>query len=153
MKGKDKCEFLKGIRKRMAEANGIPYEPRECTYEGDCTGTCPSCEKETAELLAALKKKKAEGKEIKKDDFCMYDDMDQIEKSEEVYVVESDSPLRGDISDDEHKKNELRKLQEELIREEMENNKELRGSLVEGAFEKIEYDEEIAERKRKENNI
>ena len=153
MKGKDKCEFLKGIRKRMAEANGIPYEPRECTYEGDCTGTCPSCEKEAAELLAALKKKKAEGKEIKKDDFCMYDDMDQIEKSEEVYVVESDSPLRGDISDDEHKKNELRKLQEELIREEMENNKELIGSLVEGAFEKIEYDEEIAERKRKENNI
>lgn len=39
MKGKDKCEFLKGIRKRMAEANNIPYEPRECTYEGECTGS------------------------------------------------------------------------------------------------------------------
>lgn len=68
MKGKEKCEFLKEIRKRMAELNGIPYEPRECTYEGDCTGTCPFCEKEAAELMAALKKKEAEGAEIKKDD-------------------------------------------------------------------------------------
>jgi hypothetical protein len=68
MKGKDKCEFLKGIRKRMAEANGIAYEPRECTYEGECTGTCPFCEKEAAELMAALKKKEDEGAEIKTDD-------------------------------------------------------------------------------------
>ena len=67
MKGKDKCEFLKGIRKRMAEVNGIPYEPRECTYEGDCTGTCPFCEKEAAELLTKLKEKEAEGAEIKTD--------------------------------------------------------------------------------------
>ena len=68
MNGKDKCEFLKGIRKRMAEANGIPYDPRECTFEGECTGTCPFCEKEAAELMTALKKKKAEGTEIKTDD-------------------------------------------------------------------------------------
>lgn len=68
MKGKEKCEFLKEIRKRMAELNDIPYEPRECTYEGECTGTCPFCEKEAAELMAALKKKEAERAEIKKDD-------------------------------------------------------------------------------------
>ena len=67
MKGKEKCEFLKGIRKRMAEANGIPYEPRECTFEGDCTGTCPFCEKEAAELLTKLKEKEAEGAVIKTD--------------------------------------------------------------------------------------
>ena len=68
MRGKEKCEFLKGIRKRMAEANGIPYEPRECTYEGECTGTCPFCEKEAAELVASLKKIEATGTEIKRDD-------------------------------------------------------------------------------------
>ena len=71
MKGKDKCEFLKGIRKRMAELNGIPYEPRECTYEGDCTSTCPFCEKEAADLMAELKKREAEGVEIQTDDFCI----------------------------------------------------------------------------------
>ena len=69
MAGKDKCEFLKGIRKRIAEANGIAYEPRECTFEGDCTGTCPFCEKEAADLLAALKEKESKGEEIKKDEF------------------------------------------------------------------------------------
>ena len=68
MTGKEKCEFLKGVRIRMAEANGIPYEPRECTYEGECTGTCPFCEMEAAELMMALKKKEAEGGEIKTDD-------------------------------------------------------------------------------------
>ena len=67
MAGKDKCEFLKGIRKRMAEANGIPYEPRECTYEGECTGTCPFCEKEAAELMEKLKEKEAKSTIIKTD--------------------------------------------------------------------------------------
>ena len=68
MVGKDKCEFLKGIRKRMAEANGIPYEPRECTYEGECTGTCSFCEKEAAELIEILKVKEAKGAIIETDD-------------------------------------------------------------------------------------
>lgn len=69
MTGKDKCEFLKEIRKNMAEANGIPYEPRECDFEGDCSGTCPFCEKEAADLLAALKEKERQGLEIKTDEF------------------------------------------------------------------------------------
>ena len=69
MKGKEKCEFLREIRKNMAEANGISYEPRECNYEGDCTGTCPFCEKEAADLLAALKEKESQGLEIKTDVF------------------------------------------------------------------------------------
>ena len=67
MNGKEKCEFLKGIRKRMAEANGIPYEPRKCTFEGDCIGTCSFCEMEAKDLLVQLKKKEAEGDEIKAD--------------------------------------------------------------------------------------
>lgn len=64
MKGKNKCEFLKGIRKRMAEANGIPYEPRECDYNGECSGTCPFCEKEANDLLVLLKEKMEQGAEI-----------------------------------------------------------------------------------------
>ncbi len=69
MKGKEKCEFLREIRKNMAEANGISYEPRECNYEGDCTGTCPFCEKEAADLLAALREKESQGIDIKTDVF------------------------------------------------------------------------------------
>ena len=55
----------------MAKANVIPYEPRECDYEGDCSGTCPFCEKEAANLLAALKEKERQGLEIKADEYSI----------------------------------------------------------------------------------
>ena len=45
-RGKYVCKTLKEIRKQVADANGIDYEPTECTHEGDCAGTCPRCEQE-----------------------------------------------------------------------------------------------------------
>lgn len=69
MKGKEKCKFLREIRKNIAEVNGIAYEPRECNFEGECSGTCPFCEKEATDLLAALKEKESKGEEIKIDEF------------------------------------------------------------------------------------
>ena len=71
MTGKEKCEFLKEIRKTMAKENGITYVPRECHHEGECSGTCPLCEKEAAELLAELKKK-AIGKKKKQIYMALY---------------------------------------------------------------------------------
>lgn len=53
-KGKRKCEILKAVRKQIADANGIPYEPRVCTYKGDCQGTCPACESEVRYLEREL---------------------------------------------------------------------------------------------------
>lgn len=69
MTGKEKCEYLKGIRKRMAEAYNIPYEPKECTHESDCNGTCPYCEREAVELMKKIRLKEGEGK-----DFCIDED-------------------------------------------------------------------------------
>ena len=45
-KGKSICNVLKTIRKQVADANEIKYEPRECHHEGECRGTCPACEAE-----------------------------------------------------------------------------------------------------------
>lgn len=45
-RGKQLCEFLRSIRVKLAEANGITYEPHVCTHEGDCPGTCPLCDEE-----------------------------------------------------------------------------------------------------------
>jgi hypothetical protein len=59
--GKEKCNMLKAIRKLIADKNGIDYTPTECTYQGDCYSMCEQCEKETAELYAALRKKQEEG--------------------------------------------------------------------------------------------
>ena len=71
MTGKEKCEFLKEIRKNMAKENGIPYEPRECHHEGDCLGTCPLCEVESQYILEELKKMESEGEKIQVDSYAI----------------------------------------------------------------------------------
>ena len=52
--GKNICNELKTIRRRIAEENGIPLEIPECTYNGPCRGTCPQCEAEVRFLETAL---------------------------------------------------------------------------------------------------
>lgn len=52
--GKKKCDTLREIRRQIAERYGLEYNPSECTYEGDCTGTCPKCEAELRNLQAQL---------------------------------------------------------------------------------------------------
>ena len=42
-RGKYICKTLKEVRRKIARANDIVYEPTECRHEGDCLGTCPKC--------------------------------------------------------------------------------------------------------------
>lgn len=67
MIGKEKCELLKNIRRKIAEMNGIDYYPEPCFHEGDCPGFCPRCDQEAAFLMAELKKKEAAGSPIRID--------------------------------------------------------------------------------------
>lgn len=53
-RGKNICKHLKEVRKRIAEENNIPLEIKECTYKGECRGTCPRCEAEVRYLENAL---------------------------------------------------------------------------------------------------
>ena len=52
--GKNICNQLKEVRKRIAEENDIPLEIEECTYKGECRGTCPRCEAEVRYLENAI---------------------------------------------------------------------------------------------------
>ena len=61
VKGKSTCKLLKSIRQQIADANGISYQPKECHYKGDCTGTCPACEEEIRYLERELKARKGNG--------------------------------------------------------------------------------------------
>ena len=54
MAGKNKCKILKRVRREIAEANDIPLEIPECTYEGDCPGVCPRCEEELTRLMEEI---------------------------------------------------------------------------------------------------
>ncbi len=61
-KGKQTCKILKEIRKQIAEENDIELVIEECTYKGDCLGTCPKCEAEVRYLERELKKRQRLGK-------------------------------------------------------------------------------------------
>ncbi len=62
MKGKKTCKILKEIRKQIAEENDIELVTSECTYQGDCKGTCPKCEAEVRYLERELEKRQRMGK-------------------------------------------------------------------------------------------
>lgn len=64
MLGKNKCKILKQIRQKIADENDIPYVTRECTYQGECKGTCPKCEAELRYLEQELAKRQALGKGV-----------------------------------------------------------------------------------------
>lgn len=64
MRGKNKCRILKEIRQKIADENDIPYVTRECSYQGECKGTCPKCEAELRYLEQELEKRKALGKGV-----------------------------------------------------------------------------------------
>ena len=55
--GKNICKYLKEVRKNIAEENNIPLEQTECTYKGECLGTCPHCEAEVQYIEQELSKK------------------------------------------------------------------------------------------------
>lgn len=67
MTGKDKCNYLKAVRMKIASLNGIEYIPHECTYDGPCKGTCPACEAEAEELMYKLFENEANGIPVKVD--------------------------------------------------------------------------------------
>ncbi len=64
MRGKNKCKILKQIRQKIAEENDIPLVTKECTYQGECSGTCPRCEAELRYLEQQLARRQALGKTV-----------------------------------------------------------------------------------------
>ena len=52
--GKHICGELKNIRRKIAEENGIALDIPECTFTGECRGTCPRCESEVRFLEREL---------------------------------------------------------------------------------------------------
>ncbi len=63
-RGKHKCETLKKIRQMIADKNGIDYQTTECTFQGNCSGTCPKCEAELKYLESQLMRKESAGKKV-----------------------------------------------------------------------------------------
>ena len=63
-RGKSICSVLKTIRKQIADANEIRYEPHECHHQGECRGTCPACEAEVRYIERQLDIRRQLGKAV-----------------------------------------------------------------------------------------
>ena len=90
-RGKQTCRILKEIRRQIAEANDIEFIVSECTYQGDCQGTCPKCEAEVRYLEQQLEQKEANGKTTLR---CGISDVNSEQNSEEN--SNSDTPEAPD---------------------------------------------------------
>lgn len=78
MKGKELCEILKSIRKKIADANGIAYQPHECTHQGDCLGTCPMCDDELHRLTEEIRRIEETGVSV---------NMDVLSEEEKQFII------------------------------------------------------------------
>lgn len=63
-KGRSICNVLKAVRKAVADANGIEYEPRKCDFTGECQGTCPACEAEVRYVEREIAIRRLAGKAV-----------------------------------------------------------------------------------------
>lgn len=62
--GKNICRQLKQLRRDIADANGIELHQKECTYQGECEGTCPYCDAELQYIERELARRQGLGKVV-----------------------------------------------------------------------------------------
>ena len=65
MNGRQKCEMINQIRKKVADNNDIDFVIYDCTFEGDCTGRCAKSDSELSYLESELEKRQNEGLKLK----------------------------------------------------------------------------------------
>lgn len=102
MTGKEKCEFLRQIRKNIAEANNIVFLSAECYHEGDCKGTCPICDAEIRFLDAELNRKAGAGEKITISGMKVpenyYKDIEKLDKETVLEGIDDTPFIDGGIS-------------------------------------------------------
>ena len=62
--GRDKCDRLREIRRKIADANGIEFKATECHHTEPCSGTCPACDAEIRYIDEQLRLKEERGERI-----------------------------------------------------------------------------------------
>lgn len=100
MSGKQKCKILKLIREKIARKNNIKYEAEECSYQGECKGTCPKCEEEVRYLERELEKRKEAGEVVEVEGVADVpaDGAEHYQAvAEEWYAMHGETEMTGDL--------------------------------------------------------
>ena len=138
MLGKAKCKILKEIRQKIADENDIPYVTRECTYQGDCSGTCPRCESELRYLERELEVRRNLGKQVAVTALCTGISLGTVACS--LPGNSSNGQLSGDVTYNEPEQVELTGVEEPLGGE-----TQLSGDVsIEPVEGELEYEPELA---------
>lgn len=61
MNGRQKCEIINKIRRKVADRNDIDFVIYDCTFEGECSGRCQKSDSELNYLESELEKRQNEG--------------------------------------------------------------------------------------------
>jgi hypothetical protein len=88
--GKQICKILKEIRQRIAEENDIELITSECTYKGDCEGTCPKCEAELRYLEQELERRQGENEASPFSGIIGMDDVLSGDKPDSTYHLQGE---------------------------------------------------------------
>lgn len=56
--GRKICDVLKEIRGKIAKEGNLELNQKECTYKGECSGTCLTCEAELKKINETFSHKK-----------------------------------------------------------------------------------------------
>ena len=99
MTGKEKCKLLKQIRKEIAESNGIVYLTAECTFEGECRGTCPKCDAEVRYLDDQLQQKAARGEKVSLAGLSLDTYEGVVSPAEDPFLSEDNTPNESTLID------------------------------------------------------
>lgn len=88
--GKQICKILKEIRQRIAEENDIELITSECTYKGECQGTCPKCEAELRYLEQELERRQGENEASPFSGITGMDDVLSGDKPDSTYQLQGE---------------------------------------------------------------
>ena len=81
MNGRQKCEIINQIRRKVADNNGIDFVIYDCTFEGECNGRCQKSDSELNYLESELEKRQNEGIRINLKGIFTLDEETVIENS------------------------------------------------------------------------
>lgn len=62
--GRQKCEMINQIRRKVADNNDIDFVIYDCTFEGECSGRCQKSDSELSYLERELEKRQDDGIEL-----------------------------------------------------------------------------------------
>ena len=107
--------------------NDIPYITEECSFKGNCKGTCPKCEAELRYLEKELEKRKNLGKKVAVAGLAA---SMMVSLSGCVFDLFNGPEIAGDIAIEEPKKEVEEELTGEVAEEEFENELILEGDVA-----------------------